>query len=145
MKRLSIIPAIAILISCQGTTKKEVVKSEKDTLTEVHQIGGEKDKHGCLTSAGYTWSEIRRDCIRLFEAGIRINPLNNSEEYVSSGFLIFDNDSSSVELFLPSMTGSEILSRKNNIYESSDQKYKLSQTDSTWTLNKDNKMIYTSK
>ena len=36
-------------------------------------IGGNKDEHGCLTAAGYTWSELRRDCIRIFEDGVRVN------------------------------------------------------------------------
>ena len=36
-------------------------------------IGGNKDEHGCLTAAGYTWSELRRDCIRIFEDGVRVD------------------------------------------------------------------------
>ena len=37
-------------------------------------IGENKDEHGCLTAAGYTWSELRRDCIRIFENGVRQQP-----------------------------------------------------------------------
>lgn len=36
-------------------------------------IGGNKDEHGCLTAAGYTWSELRGDCIRIFEDGVRVD------------------------------------------------------------------------
>lgn len=30
-------------------------------------VGGDKDEHGCLGSAGYTWCEEKEKCIRLFE------------------------------------------------------------------------------
>lgn len=30
-------------------------------------IGGEKDAHGCLVSAGYVWCEIKSKCLRSFE------------------------------------------------------------------------------
>ena len=30
-------------------------------------IGGEKDEYGCLISAGYTWCELKKKCIRLWE------------------------------------------------------------------------------
>ena len=36
-------------------------------------IRGNKDEHGCLTAAGYTWSELRRGCIRIFEDGVRVD------------------------------------------------------------------------
>jgi hypothetical protein len=30
-------------------------------------IGGDKDKHGCLGPAGYTWCEAKKKCIRPWE------------------------------------------------------------------------------
>lgn len=30
-------------------------------------IGGDKDKHGCLTGAGYQWCESRNKCVRAWE------------------------------------------------------------------------------
>ena len=35
-------------------------------------VGGDRDKHGCIGSAGYQWSEVQQDCIRVFEKGIRM-------------------------------------------------------------------------
>lgn len=32
-------------------------------------IGGEKDKHGCLSAAGYTWCESKQRCLRVWEEG----------------------------------------------------------------------------
>ena len=30
-------------------------------------IGGDKDEHGCLTSAGYSWCEGSQNCVRTWE------------------------------------------------------------------------------
>lgn len=30
-------------------------------------IGGDKDSHGCLTAAGYSWNEAKKDCTRSWE------------------------------------------------------------------------------
>ena len=35
------------------------------------KLGGDRDEHGCIGSAGYVWCEVQQDCIRLFEKGIR--------------------------------------------------------------------------
>ena len=36
-------------------------------------VGSDRDEHGCIGSAGYTWSYALHDCIRLWEAGIRFD------------------------------------------------------------------------
>lgn len=36
--------------------------------------GADLDVHGCKASAGYTWSEVRGQCIRIFDAGLRFDP-----------------------------------------------------------------------
>ena len=30
-------------------------------------VGGDKDAHGCIPSAGYSWCEIKQKCLRLWE------------------------------------------------------------------------------
>ena len=32
-----------------------------------HLIGGDVDEHGCNSSAGYVWSDIKERCIRKWE------------------------------------------------------------------------------
>ena len=29
-------------------------------------VGGDRDEHGCIGSAGYVWCEVQKDCIRLW-------------------------------------------------------------------------------
>jgi hypothetical protein len=37
-------------------------------------VGGDRDAHGCTASAGYSWSVVRGQCLRIFEAGLRFEP-----------------------------------------------------------------------
>ncbi|MEI7603805.1 MAG: hypothetical protein WCJ19_02190 [bacterium] len=41
--------------------------SAKECKTVAKKIGGEKDKYGCLTAAGYSWCESKNACIRSWE------------------------------------------------------------------------------
>ena len=36
---------------------------------EEQLIGGDKDEHGCLIAAGYSWCESKQECIRTWEEG----------------------------------------------------------------------------
>ena len=40
------------------------------------RLGGDRDEHGCIGSAGYVWCEVQKDCIRLFEKGICTEAVN---------------------------------------------------------------------
>ena len=45
--------------------KKDTVKSDKNINRET--IGGQKDEHGCLIPAGYSWCEEKQKCLRVWE------------------------------------------------------------------------------
>ncbi len=66
-------------------------------------VGGDSDQHGCIGSAGYQWSALRGECIRLFEAGIRLDPKAKDLNQTTSAFIVFKsmNEDAKVELFLP--------------------------------------------
>lgn len=58
--------------------------------------GADKDEHGCILSAGYCWSEALKDCVRLWEAGVRMDVMKDGKvdkDATSSGFLVFAKDS----------------------------------------------------
>jgi len=77
------LPFIFILNSCH-------------TSLNQHQIiGGDKDKYGCKGSAGYQWSELKKECIRSFELPLQ---LFNKDKTYGAGVL-FISDSSKVEVF----------------------------------------------
>lgn len=58
-------------------------------------VGNDRDEHGCIGSAGYTWSYALHDCVQLWEAGMRFDA---GPEQV---FLIFSADSTFAEIFPP--------------------------------------------
>ena len=82
-------------------------------------VGGDRDPHGCIGSAGYTWSELRQTCLRLFEDGVRLDrsPEPAGSEAALSAFLVFATKEQSlakndaVELFVPSESPPVILTR----------------------------------
>ena len=85
-------------------------------------IGGNKDEHGCLTAAGYTWSELRRDCIRIFEDGVRVDDPSLQPSLASYA----------VEVFRPSPFRNEILDRKGGVWQG--KTCKLYRTGNRWEL-----------
>jgi len=34
-------------------------------------VGGDKDEHGCIGSAGYTWNETKQECVREWEETLK--------------------------------------------------------------------------
>lgn len=93
-------------------------------------IGGDKDRHGCLTAAGYTWSELRRDCIRVFEDGVRINDPALPSSVTS--YAVFAADSSRVEVFRPSPFRNEMLKRQGDVWQG--KSCKLFRSGKGWEL-----------
>ena len=80
---------------------------ERIEVTPGGMPGSDRDAHGCIGSAGYIWSEVRQDCIRLFEQGIRMVDTAGNAAYI-----VFSPDSSQVELFFSDGTPNEILDRR---------------------------------
>jgi len=87
-----------------------------DSSRKMISTGGDRDKHGCIGSAGYTWSVLKGSCIRIFESGIRMNAQATLLSKSTSAFVVFNNSKSKAELYIPSLTGSLILNKtgKNN-------------------------------
>ena len=72
----------------------------------------DKDENGCLASAGYVWSKVNKECVKGF-SGIQLNPANKpaNENETQSAYLLFNEDASKAEIFLPKDTTSIVLSR----------------------------------
>ena len=101
------------LISCKWTDKDEDKTNEKETNAKDVVVGGDKDEDGCLASAGYTWSKLNKECIRVF-TGIQLLPVDkpqNQEEAVFATYLLFDESKDNAELFLPNQDKSVIVKR----------------------------------
>lgn len=46
--------------------EEETIK-EEEIEEEEPLVGGDKDEHGCIGSAGYTWCEAKQKCLRTWE------------------------------------------------------------------------------
>ena len=38
-----------------------------DISNMLARVGGDKDEHGCIGSAGYSWCELKQKCLRSWE------------------------------------------------------------------------------
>lgn len=100
-------------------TKKLTLSDAKKNLVLVYQavdttkkvIGVANDDHGCNAAAGYTWSEVRQNCIRLFENGMRLNSVTDTAATLSA-FVVFSADSAKAEVFLPENSAHPVLDRR---------------------------------
>ncbi len=116
MKKVKLLMALACVATVLYSCKNSVMKSQQSEEQKVVVIGGDADEHGCKTSAGYTWSEVRKDCIRLFEAGVKLNDSKNANA-TSVAYLVFSVDSLNAELFVPQQKGSVLLHRTEQAWE----------------------------
>ena len=107
---------------------------------------GDKDEHGCIASAGYTWSEVQKDCIRLWEKGVRMNAVDDAGKTL---FLVFSPDSTQVELFFSEEgVSNEILDRRGlpaggyawNVEDDDTKNVRLE--DGEWTVSQRGRLIY---
>ena len=68
-------------------------------------VGSDRDVHGCIGSAGYTWSVVRGECIRMFEAGLAFEPdPAPAQGAVLSAYLVLapaEGAVTAAELFVP--------------------------------------------
>lgn len=126
---LSILSSLILLSACKMNTIKTV---------ENKQIGGQKDKHGCLTSAGYSWSYIKEKCIRPFEDGIALLEVSPTASFQVATYLLFDENKKKAEIFVPNTSTSIILNQQNK-QEYKNGKYRLQQVNTCWILFIDNK------
>ncbi len=104
MKKISLFFLFSIvLISCKQMSETET--DPNDTTQKVKDttvVGADQDENGCLASAGYTWSKVNKECVKIF-TGIQLNPTNDqaNEDMVLSAYVLFNENGDQAEVFLP--------------------------------------------
>jgi hypothetical protein len=105
MKKILIIGVLlSVFMSCKNKVETDendnskVKKESKDSTI----IGADKDENGCLASAGYTWSKLNKECVRIF-TGIQLNPVNNvnTDDETLCAYVLFNEKADKAEVFLP--------------------------------------------
>lgn len=118
----TLILMMIFFVSCGDSKKNENNETQ-------NAVGNDKDQHGCISSAGYTWSQIMQDCVRLYETGQRLSSVDETDD----AFIITNNKKSKLELFLPNSKTTVILSKsENGDYASDDIVY--NKKDSSLTI-----------
>lgn len=114
------------------------------SLAIAQKVGGDKDVHGCKGSAGYTYSQVKKDCVRIFEQKIKLTEVKPKGSSISMTAVIFSKDMKKAEVFLPEQnTGSLILTRIGKGKAWKNGKYILVPYKKTgYQLKKDNVVIY---
>lgn len=102
--------------ACNNSTPQQADNAAEEPTTPQQEtmVGGDRDEHGCIGSAGYTWSALRGECIQVFEVGTRLNPVDvEQEEAVISAFIVSkEGDNSQVELFITGEDQNPILKKE---------------------------------
>lgn len=73
------------------------------------KVGADKDTYGCIASAGYTYSQLKKECIRTFEQKIQLKEIATKGNFTAA--VLFNKDRSKAEIFLKEEKTSVILKR----------------------------------
>ena len=113
MKKFAFFATAIILSGCQSPTVEATKPMEKQPVIGGVIVGGDSDAHGCKASAGYTWSNTRASCVRLWEVGVRLKPVSSAIKY---DFIVIRNgEAGPLEVFGEGFNGT-IFNGKNPMW-----------------------------
>ena len=99
MKKVFItVISMLALAACNNNAQQQDTAAADSTAQaqEAPATGGD------IPSAGQSWSQLRQECVQVFEVGTRLNPVEKKEgEAVISAFVLFNDGRSKAEIFLP--------------------------------------------
>lgn len=141
-KAIAVLVLLSSLVSCKWSNEEDNKVKENDSAKDV-VLGGDKDKNGCLASAGYTWSKLNKECVRVF-SGIQLLPndaANNADDETLCAYVLFDDSGDNAEVFLPNQDDSLILKRSAKGKPWTAQHWQLVPYKG-YQLKKDNQIVY---
>ena len=123
MKKLSIVAVMAMaMVACNNSNSTQTT-------------------HGCIGSAGQSWSELLQECVQVFEVGTHLNPVEvNMNDAIISAFIVAkEGDNSQVELFITTEETNPLLKQeKDGTYKNGKYAY----NPKTQELSIDGKVAY---
>lgn len=111
-KTITLLFVLLLVCSCKYIDQTEDTDETKQVATATDSVVNDKDENGCLASAGYVWSKVNKECVKGF-SGIQLNPIDkpDNEDETLSAYVLFNEDATKAEVFLPKDTTSIVLSR----------------------------------
>lgn len=59
------------------------VLEEEVAINQADIVGGDRDEYGCISSAGYSWCEIKQKCLRVWEEKCEVDSFEVNESISS--------------------------------------------------------------
>ena len=130
MKRILGCGFILLLAACSGQPSAVLV-------------GADRDEHNCIGSAGYTWSQTRQSCLRVWEEGFALFDTQDKNASTAAFVLVSDNYAQ-MEVFLPTQPGFVLTQsgQEHNEWTASGQPWKLVHTEDAWQLWANGRIYY---
>ena len=128
---------IPIFLGCQSNR----TNSSTETVDTLQAIGGTTDSNGCMMSAGYTWSQLKKECIRPFEDGILLEILNTTKSYHTGAYVVIDSLQKKAEVFVTDEDQSILLDQSNDTLFTNGNFY-LTRENFCWTLSLNKIKLY---
>ncbi|MCW9733273.1 hypothetical protein L5B97_07280 [Avibacterium sp. 20-15] len=97
-------------------------------------LGGDVDEKGCISSAGYRWSELKQQCVQPFDiADLRFT---DPEDSTFAIYVILAQDQGKAEVFSAHSTPNLILDAVKGGYAAKDKSLSIIKTTQGWELKK---------
>lgn len=113
--------ALLVLLSLFSACHRKTVSN--DDVEDV-VVGDDRDSHGCIGSAGYSWSSLMKECIRPWEKGISMQDVQHVDATMMA-VLISGKEDSQKEVFLPSSAAGIVLTKKGKVWTDREASYTL--------------------
>lgn len=142
-----LVAALLLCTSCGNGNNKNKVNIPGGDAPEIPagetMTGNDKDEHGCIASAGYTWCSVQERCIRLWEEGIRLSAVGAGHTAGAefNTYLVFAADSLKAELFDVKRRTPVILQRKAGKSFWSDADLSVEKVSGKWIVRKGDDII----
>ncbi|MFZ7306048.1 hypothetical protein [Avibacterium avium] len=97
-------------------------------------VGSDRDEKGCIPSAGYTWSELKQQCVQPFTiADIR---LTDPENPTLAVYVILAEEQGKAEVFSANLAQNLILDAVKGGYAAKDKSLYLLNINNQWEIRK---------
>ncbi|MCL5435819.1 MAG: hypothetical protein M1275_01955 [Patescibacteria group bacterium] len=71
---LALVVILVIALGAYFYLKHEPAQETAKESATTTLVGGDRDEHGCIGSAGYSWCEPKNKCLRVWEESCYANP-----------------------------------------------------------------------
>ena len=83
---------VVLAVIAVGLVFFDLSKLNFDESLDGDVVGGERDEHGCLGAAGFSWNESELACVREWEAGVKRFQIIDFVTCADAGYDVMESD-----------------------------------------------------